>query len=232
MNMKNFQHILLPFEIPKLKVVQNNEGRRFYVVPNGNSYPSITTVIDFWQREGIRKWRMRVGEEEAERVRLHTSKRGTKVHKMCDDYLNNKSEMLKGHNPEHVVLFEKLEEHFESVDKIHLQEEALFSNELRIAGRVDCIAEFNGKLSIIDFKTKGYPQKLEWMGKHFVQCAAYAEMWEERMKDMPIQQLVLMVTPEDGNAQIFTEDREIYKHSRIETLKNIIREFNNGSVPK
>ena len=118
------------------------------------------------------------------------------------------------------------------MDNIHLQEEALFSNELGIAGRVDCVAEFNGKLSIIDFKTKGYPQKLEWMGKHFVQCAAYAEMWEERMKDMPIQQLVLMVTPEDGNAQIFTEDRETYKNSRIETLRNIIQEFNNGSMPK
>ena len=175
---------------------------------------------------------MRVGEEEAERVRLHTSKRGTKVHKMCDDYLNNKSDIVKGHEPDHITIFEKLEEHFESVDNIHLQEEALFSNELGIAGRVDCVAEFNGKLSIIDFKTKGYPQKLEWMGKHFVQCAAYAEMWEERMKDMPIQQLVLMVTPEDGNAQIFTEDRETYKNSRIETLRNIIQEFNNGSMPK
>lgn len=221
---KQFTHILLPFQLPELKKVEEN-GNRFYVTASGKKYPSITTVIGLLSRERILAWRKREGEERANQIARQSSNRGTKIHSMCENYLNNKSDYSDGHEQGHITMFNQFQAEVNRINNIHTQEAALYSDRLGIAGKVDCIAEFDGKLSVIDFKTKRKEIQKDWAGEHFMQCAGYAEMWEERT-NIPIEQVVLLITTETGNYQVFVEDRETYKNNRIPKLIDAIANFN------
>ena len=224
---KQFNHDMLMFELPKLTRMSIN-GNRFYSTPGGKKYPSITTVVGFSTKQSILAWRRRVGEEEANRISRESANRGTKIHTICENYLKNKPDYSDGHEEEHVSMFEQFQSAVDRINNIKCQETGLYSDQLGIAGTVDCIAEFEGKLSVIDFKTKRKEMRKEWMDSHFMQCAGYGKMWEEHTK-IPIEQLVVLITTATGKCQVFVENQEDYNNQRVPQLQNLIHEFNNAN---
>ena len=196
-----------PYEITKLKRVTEN-GKRYYLTPEGKKYPSVTTVSSIFAKEGIIKWRKRVGEEEATKITTQAATRGTAVHKICEDYINNDPDYLKKQMPANIQSFNDIKPVIdECINNVVMQECPLYSDYLEVAGTVDCIAEWNGKLSIIDFKTARKPKKKEWIENYFMQTAAYAVMFEERTKQ-PVSQLVILVAVDGEEPQVFIEDRD------------------------
>ena len=192
-------------------------GKRFYKTPEGLLYPSVTTITSQHGKDKILEWRKRVGEEEANRISTKASNRGTKVHKICENYLNNEEDYART-NPAHIhktmpdtiAMFKSLQPLLdEHVNNIHALEIPLYSHHLRVAGRVDCIAEYDGKLSIIDFKTSGKLKEESWIKGYFMQCSAYAVMYEERT-GIPVSQIVIMIAVESEHPQVFIKKRNDY----------------------
>ena len=153
------------------------DGVRYYDTPDGKKLVSITSVISHYNREVFREWRARVGNDEANRVTKQATSRGTDMHTLAENYLCNRK--LPPVQPLSEYLFKQAKPDIDKIDNIHAIEQSLFSNELGIAGSVDCIAEFEGELAVIDFKTSKKPKPREWIDSHFVQCAAYACMLYE-----------------------------------------------------
>ena len=199
-----FTHIALNKEIPKLTQL-NEDGTRFYLTPTGNKYPSVTTVLAEYNRKYIFEWRKRVGDETANAVSRKASTRGTKLHKACEDYLNNQPPVLS--TPIETELFSNFKPVLHQINNIHAQEIRMFSDHLRMAGTVDCVAEFNGRLSIIDFKTASKRKDKDSIGNYFMQCSAYAIMFEELFR-IPVSQLVVAIAVEEDSPQIFIEKRD------------------------
>jgi genome maintenance exonuclease 1 len=192
-------------------------GKRFYKTPEGLLYPSVTTITSQHGKDKILEWRRRVGEEEANRISTKASNRGTKVHKICENYLNNEEDYART-NPAHIhktmpdtiAMFKSLQPLFdEHVKNIHALEIPLYSHHLRVAGRVDCIAEYDGKLSIIDFKTSSKLKDESWIKGYFMQCSAYAVMYEERT-GIPVSQIVIMIAVDSEHPQVFIKKRNDY----------------------
>ena len=195
-----------PVELPdgKLKTVYEN-SKRFYVTPAGNKYPSITSVLGAnpEKKKGLQEWRKRVGETEANKISRKASRRGTTVHKICEDYLNNEEEYINGAMPDSVGMFNSLKPILiENVGNIYGQELALYSDRLGVAGRVDLIAEWDRVPSVIDFKTSARPKKLEWIDDYFMQCSGYAAMYYE-MTGFPIKDVVVAIMVDGDSPQIF-----------------------------
>ena len=217
-----FNHVTT-VELPKLETVNINK-ERFYVTPDGNKYPSITTVLSNRSKQGLFEWRKRVGEDVANHIARTAANRGTKVHHMCEDYLSNNFDDDK-HKKDFLAycLFGQLKnQSLKNIDNIHFQEVALWSDKYKIAGRVDCIAEYNGKLSVIDFKTSSKPRKEEYNENYYIQASAYAEMHEEQT-GTPIDQVVILVVTEDGEVQEFVKQKQTY----LPKLEEAIVAFNN-----
>ena len=149
-HMKSFDHVKLNTELPDIST-QNIEGKRFYVTPEGNKYPSITTVLSGRSKEGILKWRQSVGNDVANQIMRSAAKRGTAVHQLVEDYLNN--EELGNQEVLPLAMFTLLKPELDNINNIVAQEVGLYSDRWGIAGRVDCIAEYDGKLTVIDFNT-------------------------------------------------------------------------------
>lgn len=195
-----------PVELPdgKLNTVYD-DGKRFYVTPAGNKYPSITSVLSANpdKKKSLQKWRERVGEAEANKISQKAARRGTAVHKICEDYLNNEKEYINGAMPDSVEMFSSLKPILtQKVGNIYGQELALYSDRLGVAGRVDLIAEWDGVPSIIDFKTSARPKKIEWIDDYFMQCSGYAAMYYE-MTDFPIKDVVVAIMVDGDSPQIF-----------------------------
>jgi hypothetical protein len=199
--MKLFDHVgLSPIE---MNTVEEN-GKRYYVTPSGNRYPSVTTVIgsNSKKQAGLAKWRARVGKEKAQAVSTRASGRGTRVHKLYEDYLNNELDVTKYKDmPLPWVMFNSSRHILDRINNIYLQEAALYSDYLEIAGRVDCIAEFDGELSIIDFKTSAKEKQEEYLYDYYVQECAYACMLQERY-ELSVKKLVTIVSCENGDVQV------------------------------
>lgn len=200
--MKHFNHVNI--DLPSIKQV-NLESKRLYETATGNKYPSVTTVLSAHNKDAIVAWRKRVGNEEANRISVAATRRGTKIHSIIESYLKNEDRPIE--NNLDLNRFISLEPYLENIDNIHVQERPLYSDHLRLAGTVDCIAEYDGRLSVIDFKTASKAKKKEWIHSYFMQCAAYAIMYEERTK-RPITNLVVMISVEDDAPQIFFEKRD------------------------
>lgn len=195
---------------------ENVNGKRFYKTPKGN-LPSITTVLSILSRDAIIAWRKRVGEEEANKISTRASRRGTNVHKMCEDYINNELD-IKKFLPADRETFQTIKPILDQyIDNVYAQEVPLWSEYLGVAGRVDCIAEWDGKLSVIDFKTARKEKKKEWIGNYFQQASAYCVMWEERTK-IPIDQIVIVIAVDDCPPQVFVEKRDNYIFECMKTI--------------
>ena len=217
-DMKSFDHVGLNTELPNIST-ENIKGKRFYVTPEGNKYPSITTVLSDRNKEGIVKWRESVGNDVANQVMRQAASRGTAVHTLIENYLNNEELSKQAVLP--VALFVTMKSELDNINNIRIQEGGLYSDKLGVAGRVDCIAEYKGKISVIDFKTSTKEKKEEWVENYFIQGSAYCEMYEERFLQ-PIEQVVILIVTEDGAVQTFIKDKRDY----LPLLKTAIKEFN------
>ena len=216
-DMKTFDHVELSTKLPEI-TTQTIKGKRFYVTPEGKKYPSITTVLSGRNKEGIVKWRESVGNDVANQIMRSAAKRGTAVHTLVEDYLNNQELSKQDVLP--VALFTLLKPELDNINNIRIQEGGLYSDEYGVAGRVDCIAEYKGKLSVIDFKTSTKEKKEEWVENYFIQGSAYCQMYEERYSQ-PIEQVVILIVTEDGAVQTFTKEKKDY----LPLLKTAIKEF-------
>lgn len=198
-----FNHVQVP-EI-KLEKVTLDDGKRYYVTPEGKKYPSITTMLSYFSKDAIMEWRKKVGHEEANKISRQASSRGTKLHTIVEKYIRN--EDMEIDNPMQLELFKSILPYLNNIDNIYLQEKYLYSNHLRLAGTVDCIAEYNGKLNVIDFKTSSKPKREEWIENYFVQAAAYAIMFEERYR-IPVPRITILIAVENDYPQVFTKKRD------------------------
>ena len=210
----------LDFPVLKTKTV---DRKRFYVTPEGNEYPSITTVLSPRNKEGLMKWRKRVGNDVANHIANKAAVRGTKVHKMCEDWLNEdfSFETWEKHKKDFLPyhLFNELKnQRFEFITDVYAQEACLYSDKYKVAGRVDLIANYQHQLSIVDFKTSTNERKDSYNENYYIQTAAYAEMFEE-MTGTPINQIVILVVTENGTVQEFIKDKDEYLPLLEETLE-------------
>ena len=195
------------------------DGKRCYVTPTGEKYPSITTVLSDYKKEGIIEWRKRVGDKEANKISTKASRRGTKVHKLCEDYLNNELS-FDDYTPDNIEMFKGIQPFLNEIEIVYAQERTLFSHHLKTAGRVDCVGKFRGKNYIIDFKTSNKPKKWEWIDNYFMQGAGYSVMWEE-MTQMPIPNIAIIIAVAEDEPQVFIEKRDNW----IDKFKTIRNEY-------
>ena len=216
-DMKEFNHVSLSNPIPDVST-ETIKGKRFYVTPEGKKYPSITTVLSGRNSEGLVRWRQSVGNDVANNIMRTAAKRGTAVHTLVENYLNN--EELSNQDVLPTALFTLLKPELDNINNIRIQEGGLYSDEYGVAGRVDCIAEYKGKLSVIDFKTSTKEKKEEWVENYFIQGSAYCQMYEERYSQS-IDQVVILIVTEDGAVQTFTKEKKDY----LPLLKTAIKEF-------
>jgi len=216
-DMKSFTHSPPAHKLPDV-ITETINGKRFYVTPEGKKYPSITTVLSGRNKEGIMRWRESVGNDVANNIMRTAAKRGTAVHTLVENYLNN--EELSNQDVLPTALFTLIKPELDNINNIVIQEGGLYSDKWGVAGRVDCVAEYKGKLSIIDFKTSTKEKKEEWVENYFIQGSAYCEMYEERFST-PVNQVVILIVTEDGAVQTFIKDKKDY----LPLLKPAIEEF-------
>jgi len=212
----------------------NTDGIRLYKTPEGNKYPSITTVLSVRNKKGLAQWRKRVGNDVANHISRTAANRGTKVHHMCEDYLNNMQfnsplewEKHKKHFLPYCLFSELRDNALTYIDNIYAQEAGLYSDKYKVAGRVDCIAEYKGVPSIIDFKTSTKERIDKYNESYYIQGSAYAEMYKERT-GVDISQVVILVVTEDGTVQEFIKQ----KHDYLNTLVETVEEWNNQNIRK
>ncbi|AMO43243.1 hypothetical protein R1080702_238 [Cyanophage S-RIM32] len=180
------------------------DGKRYYLTPSGGKYPSITTVIsnNSKKQASLAKWRSRVGKEKAQATSTRAAGRGTRYHKLVEDYINNELDTTKYKDmPLPWIMFNSSKHILDKINKVYLQEAALYSDYLKVAGRVDCIAEYDGKLSIIDFKTSSEQKKEAWLYDYYVQETAYACCLQE-LYGITVEQLVTIVACENSDVQV------------------------------
>jgi len=213
-----FEHTGIDLGYQDLQSITTPEGRR-YVLPDGTKLSSITTVLSILSEDSIKAWRRRVGEEEANKISHRASRRGTAVHEIIEKYLDNEEDYRNGYTPDIIESFIHVKSILDQrIGKIYAQEAPLFSAHLGVAGRVDCVAEFDGKLSIIDFKTSRKHKKKSWIESYFMQETAYAIMWEERT-GLPITQLVTIISVDNAEPQVFIEHRDNWTKDLLNTIK-------------
>ena len=214
-----------PIDIPEVST-KNINRKRFYDTPTG-LYPSITTVLGVRKekKKGLAEWRKRVGNDVANHIMRTAASRGTAVHHMCEDFLNNKEVAKDEQKFLPWCLFSQLKPTLEkSIDNIYAQECGLWSEKYRVAGRVDCIGEWNGVPSIIDFKTSRSERKDDYNFEYYMQASAYAEMFEERT-GIEINQIVILVVTEDGLVQEFVKDKKDYLQDLVDTIDLFTEEW-------
>jgi len=212
MKQKTFKHIDEKLKAELLS--EENDSGRYYVTPEGK-YPSVTTVTGWEKRKFFAEWRKN-NPEEAKR----TVNRGNKLHSLIERYLNNESLDKKEIDPFTLDLFLQMKKDVDRIDNIHALETPLYSKLLKLAGRVDCIAEFDGQLAIIDFKGSTKAKRKEDIDNYFMQATAYSIMWKERT-GIPIKKLVILISSEDGGPQIFEAD----PMDHVPNLKNAIEKY-------
>ena len=216
-----FNHVSVA--LPPLETKTVNK-KRYYITPEGEEYPSITTVLSSRDKKGLTEWRKRVGDEVANYVSGKAAARGTKVHHMCEDYLNNMSTKFpskwKKHKKDFLpyCLFTQLQEKvLQNIDDIYALEAGLYSDKYKVAGRVDCVSEYKGVPSVIDFKTSTKERKDDWNENYYIQGSAYAEMFQERT-GIVITRVVILVVTEDGTVQEFVKNKYDYLDALTETV--------------
>ena len=210
-------------ELPPLKA-KNVNGKRFYEhLETKEAYPSITSVLSIRDKKGLHEWRQKVGEEVANHVMIQAANRGTAVHNMVEDYLNNIDlEQVDKYKKQFLprMMFNVLKPELSKINNIRLQEAQMFSSDYTVAGRVDCIAEYDGVLSIVDFKTSTKEKNESWIENYFIQGSAYAEMFKEHFGE-EVTQIVILIVTEEGTTQVFKKNKVDY----LPKLKQAVEDF-------
>ena len=220
-----FEHVEL--NLPPIER-ETIDGVRYYKIPDEEGLlklVSITSVISHFNKEFFAKWRKKVGEEKANQITKKATSRGTDFHTLTEFFLKNETcstDVL----PISEFLFKIAKKDLKNLNKIYGLEKALFSKELGVAGTVDCIAEYNGELAIVDFKTSAKPKPREWIDHYFVQCAAYACMLYE-MTGIIVKKFVIIMACENGDCVVYEEyDKATY----IKKLTTYIEKFVNDKL--
>ena len=217
-----FQHV--DIDLPKLQR-EVIDGVRFYKIDDIEEpfkAVSITSVISHYNKEIFEKWRKRVGEDEANKVTRQATSRGTDAHTLIEHHLLNKE--LPQVQPISEYLFKIAKPELDRINNIYTLEGSLYSKFLGVAGTVDCIAEFDGELSVIDFKTSKKPKPREWIDHYFVQCCAYACMLHE-LTGIPVKKFVIIMTCTNGEVVVYEErDKEKYIRLLIQYIKKFVQD--------
>ena len=212
-----FEH--LPFNLYEHNELESTtiEGKRQYVTPDG-SFPSITTVLGRKKAKAIKQWRERVGAEEANKITTQASRRGTNMHKVVENYLDNYEDYFEKALPHVKELFSTIQPIIDdNISLIHGIEVPLWSKHLGVAGRCDCIGVWDNELAIIDWKTSNKLKKEEWVEDYFLQATAYSIMYEERTKQ-PVGKAVIVIAVEGDQPQVFVKRTKNYWTILEETL--------------
>lgn len=218
-----------PYEFPKLVQITLPSGIRFYETPEGNKYPSVTTILsETLSKEGLKDWRERVGDEEADRIMKYAGERGTKVHKKCEDYLYSyiRNEDVYETMEEYIVEpFNKIRKVIdEKVKIVHNTEFPVYSNIIKTAGTCDLFATYDGVPSIIDFKTSLRYKKEEWIDKYFYQVTCYAMMVYEIHGVIIPQTVVIIASDGVEKAQVFVKKTSEYVEATSKTFQKFYSE--------
>ena len=207
---------------PELEV-HNIKGLRFYETPTGEKYPSITTVLGKQpgKQKGLQEWRERVGVAQAQIISGKAARRGSVFHNIVENYLqDNDISDFKQQNFMAWCMFGEMKSHLdEKINEVVLQEQTMFSPKFKVAGRCDLIGVYKDKLSVVDFKTTTRTKKEEWIDDYFIQCAAYASMFEEHTGE-PVEDVVIMMVAEDGEVQLFEKKTADYLSKLEEIMDN------------
>ena len=180
------------------------DGFRFYDI-DGKAYPSITTVLGIQKKAQLQEWRDKIGEKVANWEMGRAARRGKATHLLIEQYIKGLTPSERGVLP--LGLFRLIKPYVDQIDNIHCLETIMYSKKLTIAGQVDCIAEYNGKLSVIDFKTANKERQESWIENYFMQTSAYAQMYEE-LFGKEIEQIVILLASEDGSVQSFIKEKK------------------------
>ena len=214
--------------LPKTKG-KRIDGFRFYDI-NGKNYPSITTVLGIRKTEQLKGWREKIGEGVANWEMGRAARRGKSFHTLVEQYIKGETPSIRDVLP--LGLFKLLKPYIDQIDNIHLLEAIMYSKKLTVAGQVDCVAEYNGKLSVIDFKTANKERQEDWIDNYFLQTTAYAHMYEETF-GTPIEQIVILIASEDGTTQAFIKNKADYEKElgkAIEGFYKYYEELNKDKI--
>lgn len=225
------------YKWPELKSETIN-GCRFYTVPNGQKYPSITTVIGQQpgKSHGLQQWKDRIGEEQANIISRKAARRGTAFHNICEDYFTiNRNDfdtkLQEDHKERNFLsycMFKEMQPHLdENVQNVMLMEQPMYSERFGVAGRCDLIGTYNDALAVVDFKTTTTMKKEEWIEDYFIQCTAYASMYEEHM-GVNVSDIVIMMVAEDGQVKLFKKKSADY----LDKLDIIMNEWYDNFTEK
>jgi len=195
---------------------------RFYEV-NGTNYPSVTSVLGVRKKVELQQWRDRIGENVANWEMGRAARRGTATHNLIENYI--KGEPLTEKSVLPLGLFKLMKPYIDQIQNIHCLEKIMYSHKLTLAGQVDCIAEYNGKLSVIDFKTANKERKEEWIDNYFMQCTAYGLMYEE-MYNTEIEDIVVIMGGEDGSMVTYVKKKADYIPKLEEVVEDFYKMFN------
>tara|TARA_B100002019_G_scaffold70444_1_gene60658 strand:+ start:344 stop:1018 length:675 start_codon:yes stop_codon:yes gene_type:complete len=217
--MKNFVQ-LDESKFPNTKGMNLN-GFRFYQV-DGKNYPSITTILSIQKKEGLEQWRKNVGEAAAKWEMARAARRGKAVHTLIEQYLKGETPAIRDVLP--LGMFKLMKPYLDQINNIHCLEKIMYSHKLTLAGQVDCIAEYNGKLSVIDFKTANKERIDSWNHNYYMQCTAYAIMYEE-LFGTPIEQIVILQSGEDGSCNAFIKDKATYMSDLEKSIKDFYKYY-------
>ena len=226
--MKKFNFIDL--DKSKLPVTKGKkvDGFRFYDI-DGKAYPSVTSVLGIKKKAELQGWREKIGENVANWEMGRAARRGKATHLLVEEYLKGKTPSERGVLP--LGLFKLLRPYIDQIDNIHLLETIMYSPKLTIAGQVDCVAEYNGKLSVIDFKTANKFREEAWIQNYFQQCTAYAIMYEE-LFGKPIEQIVVLIASEDGTSQAFIKEKKDLVADLKETIQGFYKYYQEQNKDK
>ena len=198
------------------------DGVRYYTLPSGKKAPSITSITSFYNRQIFKNWREKVGEEQANKITKVATDRGTKFHDLVEKYLLNEDiNSLKNVLPTTKARWIAARDALNKIDNIHALEKPLYSEYFGIAGRVDCIAEYNGELAVIDFKTSKKIKPEKWLENYFVQETAYACMYYE-MTGISVKKIVTLMVADNGDVKVYEKTN---KRDYIKLLTKYIKEF-------
>ena len=198
------------------------DGVRYYTLPSGKKAPSITSITSFYNRQTFINWRKKVGEEQANKITKVATDRGTKFHDLVEKYLSNEDvNSLKDVLPTTKARWIAARESLNKIDNIHALEKPLYSEYFGIAGRVDCIAEYEGELAVIDFKTSKKIKPEKWLQNYFVQETAYACMYYE-MTGISVKKIVTLMVADNGDVKVYEKTN---KSDYIKLLTKYIKEF-------
>jgi len=226
--MKKFNFIDL--DKSKLPVTKGKkvDGFRFYDI-DGKAYPSVTSVLGIKKKAELQGWREKIGEDVANWEMGRAARRGKATHLLVEEYLKGKTPSERGVLP--LGLFKLLRPYIDQIDNIHLLETIMYSPKLTIAGQVDCVAEFNGKLSVIDFKTANKERQESWIDNYFLQTTAYAQMYEETF-GKSIDQVVILLASEDGSVQNFVKEKKDYMTPLMKSIDEFYKYYQEQNKDK